>query len=524
MYLKIKDYKNIEKCMENCPISQNPKILNCRHCENPVCAQVCPNDAFVEISKGVWKIDPEACDGCGKCAEVCPYGAIVIEEENNKKIAKKCDFCYDLDFSIQCKGCTEWTLSEKERNELKKILGWYVCDGEYVVKLPRLTLQEAHLINYVISQFRDLNIETPKEEHVANYVDQFCEEEGINLSEKQRKYVFEILKNELFHYGPMTYLLEDPNVEEIAIINEKVRVYKRKEGWKLVNFEFLSSDYVKNVVNKLIRGSGKILSDRTPRINSYLRDGSRLHAVMEPITKGISVTIRKFSSKPILVGDLVNFGTFSKELADFFDKVMKLDINLLIAGNTGSGKTTTLNALFHLVPRDERIVLVEETPEINIPHPHKVNLKVVPDLGVDMGSLVVDTLRMRPDRVIVGEIRNKEEVFAYMDTVLAGQGRGSYATFHALSAKEAIKRLKKLGVMEEDILAIDLILVQRRWKTYVPKPLEKRVVWELAEINESPEGGIELNYLFKYDFQKEKIVKMNDPKRIQEKIKSAGLV
>ena len=202
---------------------------------------------------------------------------------------------------------------------------------------------------------------------------------------------------------------------------------------------------------------------------------------------------------------------------------MQADANILIAGNTGSGKTTLLNALFGFVPKNERIIVVEETPEINLPHKHSVKLNTVENLEIGMHELITNTLRMRPDRIIVGEIRTREEVKAFVDTMLAGQGKASYASFHALNAKESITRLKNCGISEMDILAIDLIIVQKRWSKIGKENVLERKIVEIAEPLLG-EKGIELNYLFEFDFEKNKLEKKNDSKKFPSKfLQSFGL-
>jgi len=166
--------------------------------------------------------------------------------------------------------------------------------------------------------------------------------------------------------------------------------------------------------------------------------------------------------------------------------VFQLDYNVLIAGNTASGKSSTLNALFSFVPLSERVLIIEETPEINIPHKHKVKLLANSDISIEMRHLVEDSLRMRPDRMIVGEVRTKEEISALMDTILSGQARGSYATFHAQSSEEVVKRLVSQGVPLADISSLDFLIIQRRILRYdktTRSGWEERRCVEISEIS-----------------------------------------
>jgi Flp pilus assembly CpaF family ATPase len=168
--------------------------------------------------------------------------------------------------------------------------------------------------------------------------------------------------------------------------------------------------------------------------------------------------------------------------------IMQCDFSVLVAGNTASGKTSTLNALFAFVPGNERIIITEETPEISVPHPHQLRLVASRDMGIALKDLVYDSLRMRPDRMIVGEVRNRDEAEALFDVLLAGQARGSYATFHAQSAAEAKSRLRSFGIREDDLSCIDCIVVQRRMLRYDPAMRSASEARQVTEIVEA-EGG-----------------------------------
>jgi type IV secretory pathway ATPase VirB11/archaellum biosynthesis ATPase len=220
------------------------------------------------------------------------------------------------------------------------------------------------------------------------------------------------------------------------------------------------------------------------------------------------MTIRKFRSKPVTISDLLNFDTYSSEALAFLSLIFQSDYSVIIAGNTASGKTSTLNAMFTYIPLNERILIIEETPEINIPHKHVIKMLSNPGLGIDMRSLVEDTLRMRPDRVIVGEVRTPEEVSALVETILSGQARGSYATFHAQSSEEVIKRMVSLGVMPIDAASIDFIIVQRRmlrYDTKTRKCWEERRGFEISEVIQE-DGQPKLNNIFNFNIKNGQMV------------------
>jgi Flp pilus assembly CpaF family ATPase len=216
-----------------------------------------------------------------------------------------------------------------------------------------------------------------------------------------------------------------------------------------------------------------------------LDDGSRVHASMPPIS-GCELTIRKFGSEPLSPFSLLSLGTYNAKTLSILSLALQADLSVLFAGNTASGKTSSLNALLSFVPSSERVLLIEETPEISLPHPHQLRLMPFPESGIGMVELVRDSLRMRPDRVVVGEIRGAEEVRALVESALSGQAKGCYSTFHAQSSRDALLRMRMMGCLEADLEGIDLFVVQRRVSTYDRRNRklgEERKVTEIAVSN-----------------------------------------
>ena len=206
---------------------------------------------------------------------------------------------------------------------------------------------------------------------------------------------------------------------------------------------------------------------------------------------------------PLTIIELIENGTLSSEAAAFLWMAMFSDVSLIIGGNTGSGKTTLLNALFSFVPETERTVITEETPEIRILQKHKIRMIANEELGIGMKDVAKDTLRMRPDRVIIGEVRTKEEFEALFDSLLAGQAKGTYATMHAQSANEAVNRMKSFGMGREDLEAIDLIAIVRRIPIYDSENKRHYEIRRMTEISEMQNG--EATNLFRYDSEKKKL-------------------
>ncbi len=354
-------------------------------------------------------------------------------------------------------------------------IGWGKISGpcDYKVGLGELSEEEEELVLKCADEFanraktQEIRSEEAALEAAYQIVDFVCGIEGIELDSDQRDYISNYVMLHSWGFAFLQILLKDKKIEEIAVLGlgKPAYVYIRGAGWKQTDFGFFSENSYIDAINKMSRTLGRRITYQNPRLNAILPDGTRLHASIPPVSK-FEITLRKFSANPITAPQLAMLKTASAESLAFLWLAMQSDSNMLIAGNTASGKTTTLNALFNFIPLNERVVVLEETPEINIPHPHMTRMIAVSELGISMQDLVADSLRMRPDRVIVGEVRTRQETEGFIESILSGQARGTYATYHAKSAKEAVLRMKSCGVLEIDIPAIDLIVVQRRIGRY----------------------------------------------------------
>ena len=392
----------------------------------------------------------------------------------------------------------------------------------FLRNFPELSDSEKKLLSKVIKEFRESEAK-PSQVNVRNCLKIHCIENLVEIGKGQKQRLLNVLEHSLAGFGPMDDILADGSIEEIALIGtleKPVYVFHRKLGWLETNLFFESEQAVCDLVNRMSQAIGRRLSFNTPSINAVLPDGSRLHAAIGPVAfSGPCFTIRKFSKELFTPAQLVRNKTVSAEAAAFIWMALEAGCSMIIAGNTGSGKTTTLNALFSFVPASERIVVVEETPEISLPHAHVVKLNVVKEQGIGMQDLIIDTLRMRPDRIVVGEVRSSEEMNAFIDTLLAGQGKGSYCTFHSQSCSEVVKRGLLLGISPIDLATIDLVVVQRRWDV-IEKGVKKEVrhVTEIAELVPK-ENGIGANLIFGFDFGKGKLVRVGESSNIVEKMK-----
>ncbi len=374
-------------------------------------------------------------------------------------------------------------------------LGWYMLkDADYRLDLPRLSPAEEAAIEAAEQRFKELartrNPKTREEsqEILKGLLHDHARGASIYLDSGQAEYLSKIAMLHIYGFAFLDLLLADPEIEEISIIglHKPAYIYRRNSGWESVNAAFSEESAIADVVNKMARGLGRHITVQNPRLDAMLPDGSRLHASLPPVSAG-EITIRKFRERPFSPPELVDLGTMNARAMALLSLVMQADSSVLIAGNTASGKTTTMNALFSFVPANERILIAEETPEINIPHKHQLRLVANREMGITLKDLVYDSLRMRPDRMIVGEIRNKDEAEALFDVILAGQARGSYATAHAQSAGEALARLASFGIARMDMRSLDCIVVQRRMLLYDMKSRrsrEVRRVVEIAEVNE----------------------------------------
>ncbi len=493
MYLKrTDDCKECYACLEFCPLTKDPRIMNCRHCPDAPCKEACKYNAFYEVSPGVWGIDPELCVGCGECAKACPYDAIVIEDG----IAKKCTLCGECISHCPFKAL-KLVETEEEKKEKERILGWKLLETGEDLGIYNPSIQEARVLRDFLKVKRELG------EPPDKLLDEFLESLGLCMDEDQKKGILELAEYES-RYSVLEPVLERDDVEEISVILEDpIRIFLRDSGWKNTNLAITDQEKLVEIINRMASSLGRRITLQEPRLNANL-ENARIHAIIPPLAERATLTIRKFRYRPFSPRDLIANGTVSSLALAYLWILMQLDSNLAVVGSTGSGKTTTLNVILSFIPINQRIISIEETPELFIPHPHKIRLIVNPARNVTMADLVEDTFRMRPDKVIVGEVRTKGEIKAWINTMLSGQGKGSLATFHALSTKEAINRLESLGILPYELSALNAIVVQKRWTDFSTGK-EIRKVLEISEISWNPNNRISIDPIFKYNFKTGKL-------------------
>lgn len=329
-----------------------------------------------------------------------------------------------------------------------------------------------------------------------------------NVSLKEKLEISRELFNSVRGLDILEDLLADEDITEI-MINDYRHIFVEKKG-KLFRYdgEFMSEEKLKDVIQNIVGKSNKRVNEATPIADTRLADGSRVNVVLEPVSiKGPAVTIRKFSEKAMTVEDLIGFGTFTAEIAEFMKKMVEDRRNIFISGGTGSGKTTLLNVLSNFIPSDERVVTIEDSAELKIRSiENLVSLEcrqanVEGENEITIRDLIRTSLRMRPDRIVVGEVRGKEAV-DMLQAMNTGHD-GSLSTGHANSAADMLTRLETMVLMGEDIplaaikkqiaSALDVIIHLRRM------PDGSRKVVEITKIGGVVNGEIELTPVFVYE-------------------------
>lgn len=322
------------------------------------------------------------------------------------------------------------------------------------------------------------------------------------------------LFQDLVGYGEIDPLIRDDNLEEIMVIgiDKPVFVYHREYGMMKTNILFKDAGEVMNLIDSIARQINRRIDQESPILDGRLPDGSRVNATIPPISAdGPSMTIRKFKRDPLTIIDLINSKTISVELAAFFwlcfDGLGVKSANAIISGGTSSGKTTTLNALSSFINPKERIITIEDTLELQIPHEHVIRMETRPpnveNRGeLTMNDLVKNSLRQRPDRIIVGEVRGSEAItlFTALNT-----GHSGFGTLHSNDARETITRLTNAPMSVPNIMisSIDFIIMQNR--IYRPDGVSFRRISEVAEVSGIEEGVIQLNKIFEWDPQSDTI-------------------
>lgn len=316
------------------------------------------------------------------------------------------------------------------------------------------------------------------------------------------------LMDELVGYGSLSPILRNPKISEI-MVNGPNRIFVESRGvLEETGVKFFNERHLIQIIQRIVEPLGRHVDEASPMVDARLPDGSRVNAIIPPLAlDGASVTIRKFSEKKLTVDDLISFGTMTREMAEFLKEAVRTRQNILVSGGTGSGKTTLLNILSQFIPHRERVVTVEDSAELKLSHRNIVRLEARPANiegkgRVAIRDLVINCLRMRPDRIIVGECRGAEAL-DMLQAMNTGHD-GSLTTAHANNPRDALSRLENMVMMagydlpssairEQIASAIDLIVQQTRF------PDGSRKVVAITEVTGRESNVILLQDIFKYE-------------------------
>jgi pilus assembly protein CpaF len=314
---------------------------------------------------------------------------------------------------------------------------------------------------------------------IQNLFEQILTEENIVLSRPERARLFEQISAEILGFGPLQSLLEDDTITEIMVNGPKNVYIERKGKVHRVPITFESNDHVMRIIDRIVAPLGRRIDESSPYVDARLPDGSRVNAVIPPISLvGPVLTIRKFSKNPITVDQMIQFGSVSAEAVQFLKACVEARLNIIISGGTGSGKTTLLNVLSSFIPSDERIITIENAAELQLRQEHVVTLESRPPNiegrgEITIRDLVMNSLRMRPERIIVGECRGGETL-DMLQAMNTGHD-GSMTTAHANTPRDALSRIETMCLMagmdlpirairEQVASAVDVICQQERMR------------------------------------------------------------
>lgn len=365
-----------------------------------------------------------------------------------------------------------------------------------------------NLRSKIIQNLIDDNIPDDKllEQYINDEIDSTLV--GYDLDYLQRNHIFNLIQNEINGYGPITELLEDDSITEI-MVNGPNEIYVEIDG-KLVqddSISFINDKHIIRTIQRIVQPLGRTIDAANPMVDARLRDGSRLNAIIPPLSlKGPVLTIRKFSKNLESANDLLMKGTLTKDMATFLDACVKAKANIIISGGTGTGKTTVLNILSSFISDDERIITIEDAAELKLNQKHVISLETrltnyEKEGEVTIRDLVRNSLRMRPDRIIVGEVRGKE-AFDMMQAMNTGH-EGSLTTLHANSPIDALNRLETMILMNEMEIPVSAV------RGYIENAIEiiiqidrlsdgRRKITSISEVDGLVNGKVCVKEIFSY--------------------------
>jgi pilus assembly protein CpaF len=375
--------------------------------------------------------------------------------------------------------------------------------------LPDLSKLKAHLINSISRALETKTIRPDeKNQIVTQYLQQAYQSTQLQLPNSVREQLFHEILDELLGFGPLQPLLDDPDISEV-MVNGPKKVYIERKG-KIVKTQVVFEDdnHVLRIIDRIILPLGRRVDTDNPTVDARLPDGSRVNAVVQPVAiDGPSITIRKFKKDKLTVDQLIELDSFNRHMATFLEACVVSRLNVIISGGTGSGKTTLLNVLSSFIPDGERIITIEDAAELRLQQDHILRLETkTPNLegkyAVSIRDLVRNSLRMRPDRIIIGECRGGETL-DMLQAMNTGHD-GSLTTLHANTARDALSRLETMVLMsgmdlplkvirQQIASAIDLVVQISRLKD------GSRKVTSITEISGMEGETVVMSDIFKYE-------------------------
>ncbi|MBI5669018.1 MAG: CpaF family protein [Chloroflexi bacterium] len=364
------------------------------------------------------------------------------------------------------------------------------------------------LLSELDHQAMDVSRKAEVREHIEELFNAILADESMVLARSERQNLFEAIVAEILGYGPLEPLLADETITEIMVNGPKNVFIEQKGNISRANATFENDEHVMRIIDRIVAPLGRRIDESSPLVDARLPDGSRVNAVIRPIALcGPTITIRKFSKKPLTVDDLIRFGSLTKEIAEFLRACIIARLNIIVSGGTGSGKTTLLNVLSSFIPNNERIVTIENAAELQLRQEHVVTLESRPPNiegkgAISIQDLVVNSLRMRPDRIVVGECR-AGEALDMLQAMNTGHD-GSLTTLHANSPRDALARLEVMCLMsgmdlpvrairEQVASAIDAICQQSRLRD------GSRKIEKIAEVQGMEGEIITMSDIFEFE-------------------------
>lgn len=335
----------------------------------------------------------------------------------------------------------------------------------------------------------------------------FCKHVKLQVPQPAEQDFFKTVVDEILGFGPLEPLLSDNEVTEV-MVNGPYLVYAEKKGKPIeTDLKFVDDDHVQRIINRIIEPLGRCVDHNWPMVDARLPDGSRVNAIIPPCAiDGPTITIRKFSKTPFQVADLIGFGTLTQDMADFLEACVVSKLNIIVSGGTGSGKTTLLNVLSGFIPEGDRIITIEDAAELQLHQRHVVRLETKHAAAsegrpVTIRDLVVNSLRMRPERIVVGECR-AGEALDMLQAMNTGHD-GSLTTIHANNPRDTISRLETLVLMagmdlplqvvrKQIASAIDLVVQQARLRD------GSRKITNITEVQETDGNVVILQDIFTF--------------------------